>query len=161
MLKIDIYLKDFFFNMAKKNTKTKKEIDLNDVDSIIKDMKDLAFNEPKEETKVSKKKENREKVSKTIDVVSEKDGAQLVIEKEKKVDVSKKNETTISEISVSKEQNETEDLSFVDEIKENEEILKAKANIEENKNIENKPKKKVTYEEMFGATWCGYGFTNN
>lgn len=147
--------------MAKKNTKTKKEIDLNDVDSIIKDMKDLAFNEPKEETKVSKKKENREKVSKTIDVVSEKDGAQLVIEKEKKVDVSKKNETTISEISVLKEQNETEDLSFVDEIKENEEILKAKANIEENKNIENKPKKKVTYEEMFGATWCGYGFTNN
>jgi HSP20 family molecular chaperone IbpA len=31
--------------------------------------------------------------------------------------------------------------------------------IEENpKNIENKPKRK-SYSEMFGNTWCGYGYT--
>jgi hypothetical protein len=68
-------------------------------------------------------------------------------------------ETTTVEQNV-EEKNE-EDLSFVEKISNGELVIKEDdTKIEENpKNIENKPKRK-SYSEMFGNTWCGYGYTD-
>ena len=67
-------------------------------------------------------------------------------------------ETTMVEQNV-EEKNE-EDLFFIEKINNGELIVKEDdTKIEENpKNIENKPKRK-SYSEMFGNTWCGYGYT--
>ena len=106
--------------MAKKTTnkksKTKKTIDVSNVDAIMEDMKNLALEKPVEE----------------------------------KVEIEEK----------TKDENVV-DLSFVEKINNGELVVKeddTKAE-EKPKNIENKPKRK-SYSEMFGNTWCGYGYTD-
>ena len=136
--------------MAKKTTnkksKTKKTIDVSNVDAIMEDMKNLALQKPVEE-----KVEIEGKIK-----------DENVVEDKENVDTqSPQNEieeTTIVEQNV-EEKNE-EDLSFIEKINNGELIVKEDdTKIEENpKNIENKPKRK-SYSEMFGNTWCGYGYT--
>ena len=55
-----------------------------------------------------------------------------------------------------KEEEVVEDLSFIEEIKEekNEVVEEKKEEVKR----ENKPRK-MTYEQMFGPTWMGYGYT--
>ena len=57
---------------------------------------------------------------------------------------------------------EEQNLSFVEEINKGEVIVEEdETKIEEKpKKIENKPKRK-SYSEMFGSTWCGYGYTTD
>ena len=57
---------------------------------------------------------------------------------------------------------EEQNLSFVEEINKGEVIVEEdETKIEEKpKKIENKPKRK-SYSEMFGNTWCGYGYTTD
>ena len=136
--------------MAKKTTnkksKAKKTIDVSNVDAIMEDMKNLALQKPVEE-----KDEIEEKI-KDENVVEDKENV------ETQSPQNEIEETTIVEQNV-EEKNE-EDLSFVEKISSGELIVKEDdTKIEENpKNIENKPKRK-SYSEMFGNTWCGYGYT--
>lgn len=152
---------------ANKKAKTKKTIDVSNVDAIMEDMKKLALEKPVEEkveTKVESKclddavygtgivkkpekvENNTDTDIKDVDIVTTQ-SPQNEIE-----------ETTTVEQNV-EEQNE-EDLSFVEKISNGELVIKEDdTKIEENpKNIENKPKRK-SYSEMFGNTWCGYGYT--
>lgn len=136
--------------MAKKTTnkksKTKKTIDVSNVDAIMEDMKNLALQKPVEE-----KVEIEGKI-KDENVVEDKENV------ETQSPQNEIEETTIVEQNV-EEKNE-EDLSFIEKINNGELIVKEDdTKIEENpKNIENKPKRK-SYSEMFGNTWCGYGYT--
>ena len=132
---------------ANKKTKTKKTIDVSNVDAIMEDMKNLALQKPVEE-KVEIEGKNKE--------------GNVVEDKENVETQSPQNEieeTTTVEQNV-EEKNE-EDLSFIEKINNGELVIKEDdTNIEENpKNIENKPKRK-SYSEMFGNTWCGYGYTD-
>lgn len=131
---------------ANKNSKTKKTIDVSNVDAIMEDMKSLALQKPVEE-----KVEIEEKI-KDENVVEDKENV------ETQSPQNEIEETTIVEQNV-EEKNE-EDLSFIEKINNGELIVKEDdTKIEENpKNIENKPKRK-SYSEMFGNTWCGYGYT--
>lgn len=136
--------------MAKKTTnkksKAKKTTDVSNVDAIMEDMKNLALQKPVEE-----KVEIEEKI-KDENVVEDKENV------ETQSPQNEIEETTIVEQNV-EEKNE-EDLSFVEKISSGELVIKEDdTKIEENpKNIENKPKRK-SYSEMFGNTWCGYGYT--
>lgn len=136
--------------MAKKTTnrklKPKKTIDVSNVDAIMEDMKNLALQKPVEEKVEIEEKIKDENVAEDKENV-ETQSPQNEIE-----------ETTIVEQNV-EEKNE-EDLSFVEKISSGELVIKEDdTKIEENpKNIENKPKRK-SYSEMFGNTWCGYGYT--
>lgn len=137
--------------MAKKTTnkksKTKKTIDVSNVDAIMEDMKNLALEKPVEE-----KLEIEEK-TKDENVVENKENLETQLPQ------NEIEETTIVEQNV-EEKNE-EDLSFVEKISNGELVVKeddTKAE-EKPKNIENKPKRK-SYSEMFGNTWCGYGYTD-
>lgn len=69
-----------------------------------------------------------------------------------------------TEQSILKDTNNVEEqnLSFVEEINKGEVIVEEdETKIEEKpKKIENKPKRK-SYSEMFGNTWCGYGYTTD
>ena len=68
-----------------------------------------------------------------------------------------------TEQSISKDANniEEQNLSFIEEINNGEIIVEDEAKVEEKpKDIENKPKHK-SYSEMFGNTWCGYGYTTD
>lgn len=129
-----------------KNSKTKKTIDVSNVDAIMEDMKNLALQKPVEEKVEIEEKIKDENVTEDKENV-ETQSPQNEIE-----------ETTIVEQNV-EEKNE-EDLSFIEKINNGELIVKEDdTKIEENpKNIENKPKRK-SYSEMFGNTWCGYGYT--
>lgn len=131
---------------ANKNSKTKKTIDVSNVDAIMEDMKNLALQKPVEE-----KVEIEEKI-KDENVVEDKENV------ETQSPQNEIEETTIVEQNVEKKNEE--DLSFIEKISSGELIVKEDdTKIEENpKNIENKPKRK-SYSEMFGNTWCGYGYT--
>ena len=148
--------------MAKKTTnkksKTKKTIDVSNVDAIMEDMKNLALEKPVEE------KVEIEEKTKDENVVEDKENIETQLPQ------NEIEETTMVEQNV-EEKNE-EDLSFVEKISNGELVVKEddtkalekpveeKVEIEEKpKNIENKPKRK-SYSEMFGNTWCGYGYTD-
>lgn len=133
--------------MAKKKSKTKKTIDVSNVDAIMEDMKNLALQKPVEE------KVEIEEKTKDEDVVEDKENI------ETQSPQNEIEETTIVEENI--EEKNKEDLSFVEKISNGELVVKEDdTKTEENpKNIENKPKRK-SYSEMFGNTWCGYGYTD-
>ena len=165
--------------MAKKTTtkkinssKTKKTVDVSNVEAIMEDMKNLALQKPEEmvETKakgkclddvvygngVAKKSEEVESDVNTdmkdVDIVTTQSPP---IETENLVNTD---QSTSEDTNNVEEQN----LSFVEEINKGEVIVEEdETKIEEKpKKIENKPKRK-SYSEMFGNTWCGYGYTTD
>ena len=140
--------------MAKKTTnkkisssKTKKTVDVSNVDAIMEDMKNLALQETEDE-----KVESDVNVDmKDIDIVTTQSPT---IETENLVNTE---QSTLEDTNNVEEQN----LSFVEEINNGEVIIEDETKVEEKpKDIENKPKRK-SYSEMFGSTWCGYGYTTD
>ena len=138
--------------MAKKTTnkkisssKTKKTVDVSNVDAIMEDMKNLALQETEDE-----KVESDVNVDmKDIDIVTTQSPT---IETENLVNTE---QSMLEDTNNVEEQN----LSFVEEINNGEVIIEDETKVEEKpKDIENKPKRK-SYSEMFGSTWCGYGYT--
>ena len=166
--------------MAKKTTnkkisssKTKKTVDVSNVDAIMEDMKNLALQKTEDE-KVETKVEGKC----LDDVVYETDIAKKPEEVESGVNTDMKDVDIVTTQSppietenlVNTDQSTSEDtnnveeqnLSFVEEINKGEVIVEEdETKIEEKpKKIENKPKRK-SYSEMFGNTWCGYGYTTD
>ncbi len=140
--------------MAKKTTnkkisssKTKKTVDVSNVDAIMEDMKNLALQETEDE-----KVESDVNVDmKDIDIVTTQSPT---IETENLVNTE---QSMLEDTNNVEEQN----LSFVEEINNGEVIIEDDTKVEEKpKDIENKPKRK-SYTEMFGNTWCGYGYTTD
>ena len=140
--------------MAKKTTnkkisssKTKKTVDVSNVDAIMEDMKNLALQETEDE-----KVESDVNVDmKDIDIVTTQSPT---IETENLVNTE---QSMLEDTNNVEEQN----LSFVEEINNGEVIIEDETKVEEKpKDIENKPKRK-SYSEMFGSTWCGYGYTTD
>jgi len=154
-------------------TKAKKEIDINDIDAMFEDMKNLAIETPKEEeTEVVS-----EKVEETSASIPKEEVAEIMLpeadnklayadtpmdEEETNVEPEMVEEAqTEGEKIVEEEPKEVpteaekteEDLSFVEEIKEEE---PEKKEVKEEQKA--KPKRKMTYQEMFGGTWRGYGY---
>ena len=144
--------------MAKKTTnkkisssKTKKTVDVSNVDAIMEDMKNLALQETEDE-KVETNVESDVNVDmKDIDIVTTQSPT---IETENLVNTE---QSMLEDTNNVEEQN----LSFVEEINNGEVIIEDDTKVEEKpKDIENKPKRK-SYTEMFGNTWCGYGYTTD
>ena len=142
--------------MAKKTTnknisssKAKKNVDVSNVDAIMEDMKNLALQETEDE-KVETNVESDVNVDmKDIDIVTTQSPT---IETENLVNTE---QSMLEDTNNVEEQN----LSFVEEINNGEVIIEDDTKVEEKpKDIENKPKRK-SYSEMFGSTWCGYGYT--
>lgn len=144
--------------MAKKTTnkkisssKTKKTVDVSNVDAIMEDMKNLALQETEDE-KVETNVESDVNVDmKDIDIVTTQSPTS---ETENLVNTE---QSMLEDTNNVEEQN----LSFVEEINNGEVIIEDETKVEEKpKDIENKPKRK-SYSEMFGNTWCGYGYTTD
>ena len=165
--------------MAKKTTnkkisssKAKKNVDVSNVDAIMEDMKNLALQKTEDE-KVETKVEDKC----LDDVVYGNDIAKKPEEVESDVNTDMKDVDIVTtqsppietenlvntDQSMSEDTNNVEEqnLSFVEEINKGEVIVEDEAKVEEKpKDIENKPKHK-SYSEMFGNTWCGYGYTTD
>ena len=144
--------------MAKKTTnkkisssKAKKNVDVSNVDAIMEDMKNLALQETEDE-KVETNVESDVNVDmKDVDIVTTQSPT---IEAENLVNTE---QSMLEDTNNVEEQN----LSFVEEINNGEVIIEDDTKVEEKpKDIENKPKRK-SYTEMFGNTWCGYGYTTD
>lgn len=164
--------------MAKKTTnkktnsaKTKKTVDVSNVDAIMEDMKNLALQKPVEE-KVETKVEGKcldevvygtgivnkpEKVESDINTdVKDIDMVTTQSPKSETEDVVNTEQST-SEDTVNTEE---QDLSFVEEISNGEVVVS-----EDEAEVEDKPKKhknkskRMDYSTMFGNTWCGYGYS--
>ena len=159
--------------MAKKTTnkKTNKTVDVANVEAIMEDMKNLALQQPEEmvETKTKEKclddvVYGNEIAKKTEEVESDvntdmKD-VDMVATQSPQSEIENVGST---EQSLLKDANniEEQNLSFIEEINNGEVIVEDEAKVEEKpKDIENKPKHK-SYSEMFGNTWCGYGYTTD
>ena len=125
----------------------KKTVDVSNVDAIMEDMKNLALQETEDE-----KVESDVNVDmKDIDIVTTQSPT---IETENLVNTE---QSMLEDTNNVEEQN----LSFVEEINNGEVIIEDETKVEEKpKDIENKPKRK-SYTEMFGNTWCGYGYTTD
>ena len=165
--------------MAKKTTnkkisssKAKKNVDVSNVDAIMEDMKNLALQKTEDEkvetkvedkclddvvygTEIAKKSEEVES-----DVNTDMKDVDMVATQSPQSEIENVGST---EQSISKDANniEEQNLSFIEEINNGEIIVEDEAKVEEKpKDIENKPKHK-SYSEMFGSTWCGYGYTTD
>lgn len=145
----------------KKETKVKKtsstvqnDFDINDVNAMFEDMKNLVLQktEEKAETQESTKSECHENSVET-ESVNENAEEQHIINEDENL-----NQNLLE--SVEEESNEdsenTEDLSFIEELKEDNEEEKIEM-LEEEVPIQEKPKR-MSYQDMFGATWRGYGY---
>lgn len=121
-----------------KSPKTKKSVDISNIEEIMEDMKELALQKSDEENVETKIDEEQPTQTEQKEIIG--DIEPLTNEN-------------------AKDTNE-EDLSFVEKISNGEVIINENdTEVEEKpKNLENKPKRK-TYEEMFGYTWCGYGYS--
>lgn len=149
-------------NKKTNSAKTKKTVDVSNVDAIMEDMKNLALQKPVEE-KVEAKVDGTGIVNKPEKVESD------INTDVKNIDMvttqSPKSETedvvnTEQPTSEESDNTEEQDLSFVEEISNGEIVVSEdEAEVEDKpKKTENKPKRR-TYEEMFGNTWCGYGYS--
>ena len=164
--------------MAKKTTnkkinssKTKKTVDVSDVEAIMEDMKNLALQKPEETVKTKAKGKclddvvyGNEIAKKTeeveSDVNTDMQDVDMVATQSPQSEIENVRST---EQLISKDANniEEQNLSFIEEINNGEIIVEDEAKVEEKpKDIENKPKHK-SYSEMFGNTWCGYGYTTD
>lgn len=142
--------------VIKKTSKSrqKKTIDVSNVDAVMEEVKKLALQKQVDDVNVKEDK---------TDVKNEKDEGVLVksVEEEKNAqeqitDIDEK----ITEEVIPVEEDNNEDVSFVEEITSGIDSFDSSntETVEEPQNFENKPKRK-TYDEMFGNTWCGYGYT--
>lgn len=142
--------------VTKKASKSrqKKTIDVSNVDAVMEEVKKLALQKQVDDVNVKEDK---------TDVKNEKDEGVLVksVEEEKNTqeqitDIDEK----ITEEVIPVEEDNNEDVSFVEEITSGIDSFDSSntETVEESQNFENKPKRK-TYDEMFGNTWCGYGYT--
>lgn len=135
-------------------SRQKKTIDVSNVDAVMEEVKKLALQKQVDDVNVKEDK---------TDVKNEKDEGVLVksVEEEKNTqeqitDIDEK----ITEEVIPVEEDNNEDVSFVEEITSGIDSFDSSntETVEESQNFENKPKRK-TYDEMFGNTWCGYGYT--
>lgn len=142
--------------VIKKTSKSrqKKTIDVSNVDAVMEEVKKLALQKQVDDINVKEDK---------IDAKDEKDEGVLAksVEEEKDTqeqidDIDEK----IAEEVIPVEEDNSEDVSFIDEITSGIDSCDSSdtETVEEPQNFENKPKRK-TYDEMFGHTWCGYGYT--
>lgn len=136
---------------GKKNvTKTpKNNIDINDIDAMLEDMKKLALDKTEEE-----------KETESIVAVQEETNGEEFVENLNDENLVNEEEsfTKITEtgnVEKKEEIGNTEVSSFVDEIKESEDI-EEKKEIKEEKPVQRKQRR--TYQEMFGGSWRGYGY---
>ena len=143
---------------AKKvSSNSKKDIDINDINAMLEDMKNLALEktEEKEETESVVEHEDT-KEEEIVENFNEETKDSVVVPMDENV-IFADAEVPVITIDESKEevieaQNTKKDEEIqivVEDVKEEEK--------EEKK--EEKPKsKRMTYQEMFGGTWRGYGY---
>ena len=155
---------------SQKSKKVENDIDINNIDAMFEDMKNLVLEkvEEKEETKdivVAHEDANDEEIM-------NKDNVVISDEIKEKTEEEVTKEENENEVIEENKIEETEIGNIDNEIGPKEPIILNseedfdKVYIEE-KPIEEKkeePKKKnkskrMTYEEMFGHTWMGYGFS--
>ena len=141
----------------KKKVKTKKEVnvDINNIDEILEDMKKLVLNGEENNIIIKQDEEVVEKEPTPTETIEEEVLEEKVIETSGPIEEKIENE----EIIIDNVDEKTEDLSFVDEIKEAKEDTITKEDIKKEKPKKKEPK--MTYERMFGGTWMGYGFTES
>lgn len=137
--------------MAKKQKDNKrnpnKKIDVNDVETMFNDMKDLALNKPVIE------EEKQEVIQEEKEITEEEVKEET---KKEEVETVESNETEVVE---QKETMVEEDLSFIDSITEEKNVIEEEKTEEKIEEKQDNNKRK-TYEEMFGYTWMGYGYSN-
>lgn len=140
-----------------KPKKVENDIDINNIDAMFEDMKNLVLNNENTTDTIDdvEEKENLKELSFDINLIAENT---TLIETEKQetndiVETLNENEETVDEVvSV----NEEDEIQQVEE-KQTEELVQEEE-IKEEPKKENKSKR-MTYEEMFGHTWMGYGFS--
>lgn len=149
--------------MAKKTTKktskktVNKDIDINDVASIMNDMKDLSLHKPEKEDAVKTVSPQPKEEFTLGEVIEEQDLTFDETPKEMQESEDKNEETPTVEMSDDEIKETIDELSFIEEIKEN--GIKEEEKIIDKEEQTLKKKRRITYEEMFGTTWCGYGYT--
>lgn len=141
----------------KTSNKPKKDIDINNIDAMIEDMKNLALEKTTEEEKQMEEVneentledvQNEETVVTEVVEEQEKNESEIIIDNETEVELD--NEENLGSID---NKVMTEEETFSEEIVEEME--------EEEPKVETpapKKSKRKTYQEMFGGTWMGYGY---
>lgn len=141
----------------KTSNKPKKDIDINNIDAMIEDMKNLALEKTTEEEKQMEEVneentledvQNEETVVTEVVEEQEENESEIIIDNETEVELD--NEENLGSID---NKVMTEEETFSEEIVEEMEEEKPKLETTAPK----KPKRK-TYQEMFGGSWRGYGY---
>ena len=140
----------------KTNTKAKKDVNINDIDAMLEEMKNLVL-----EDNTQEKINNDERFVIGVDVASGEEFSS--IEKIETQQVEDTLEETVNEdtemVNETKPTSEEKKEDIIIEEKINEDDVTEDLSPTENIK-EEKPKcKKRTYQDMFGGTWMGYGYS--
>ena len=143
---------------AKKvSSNSKKDIDINDINAMLEDMKNLALEktEEKEETESVVEHEDT-KEEEIVENFNEETKDSVVVPMDENV-IFADAEVPVITIDESKEEViEAENTEKDEEIQIVVEDVKEE---EKEEKKEEKPKsRRMTYQEMFGGTWRGYGY---
>lgn len=141
---------------SQKSKKVENDIDINNIDAMFEDMKNLVLNSENTTDTIDniEEKENVKEASFDTNLTN---GNTILIETETQetndiVEMLNETEENGEVVSV----NEETDVQQIEE-QQTEELVQEEEKKEEPKK-ENKSKR-MTYEEMFGHTWMGYGFS--
>lgn len=158
-----------------KSKKVENDIDINNIDAMFEDMKNLVLEkvEEKEETKSIVAAHEDVKDEEIVNYLNEsKDNVVISDEIKEKTEEEVTKEENENEVIEENKIEETEIGNIDNEIGPKEPIILNSEEdfdkvYEEEKPIEEKKEeskkknksKRMTYEEMFGHTWMGYGFS--
>lgn len=141
---------------SQKSKKVENDIDINNIDAMFEDMKNLVLNSENTTDTIDniEEKENVKEASFDTNLTN---GNTTLIETETQetndiVEMLNETEENGEVVSV----NEETDVQQIEE-QQTEELVQQEE-IKEEPKKENKSKR-MTYEEMFGHTWMGYGFS--
>lgn len=141
---------------SQKSKKVENDIDINNIDAMFEDMKNLVLNSENTTDTIDniEEKENIKEASFDTNLTN---GNTTLIETETQetndiVEMLNETEENGEVVSV----NEETDVQQIEE-QQTEELVQEEE-IKEEPKKENKSKR-MTYEEMFGHTWMGYGFS--
>lgn len=141
---------------SQKSKKVENDIDINNIDAMFEDMKNLVLNSENTTDTIDniEEKENVKEASFDTNLTN---GNTTLIETETQetndiVEMLNETEENGEVVSV----NEETDVQQIEE-QQTEELVQEEE-IKEEPKKENKSKR-MTYEEMFGHTWMGYGFS--
>ena len=143
---------------AKKvSSKPKKDIDINDIDAMLEDMKNLALEKTEEKKETESLVEHEDtKEEEIVENFNEEIKDDVVVPTDENVIFA---DVDVPVITIDENKEEVIEAENIEKDEEIQIVVEDVKEEQKEEKKEEKPKsRRMTYQEMFGGTWRGYGY---